>query len=709
MKKLFYLMLIAVFTLVNTACEKDFLEVESPSSVDEDFVFGSPSEATKVLSGFYDTWYDLDKRLHYVTEATGSDSEYHPETFAGQTARHIPEGLFPSEGSINDGDATGTWNDCFLLVNRANIMIEALEEKPEVQAALAAGVPSQWSQIYGEAVCHRANAYRLVVRYFGDVPYYDYAIKTRSQSDTLKWSSRDVVYEKSIAAVQKVIPLMYRLGSGGIQAERFSGTYADHLVARMAFDAGGFQTRRTDFDYGNVSFEQWGVDNATWQAKYVRRTDWKDFMAIAKTHYLNVVNNPGTLKLIETDERGPKFNNPFQRNWQYQMDLEVSPESIYESGYSQGNNSDFPYSFGRGSGGGGSNAYPCKAYGQGRLHVTYAYGDFDKDDKRRDVTVVFTANSGAASEILTDFSPGSREKGSFTMNKLDESRMKVPYTAAQRRSGINWQQERMGIDMLMLAYVSAVLGDEATARTYFKKVRSRAFSAANQAIKVEAYVNAMSGDALIEGIQQELKLETGGEGKRRWDMTLMGIMPKKIVELRQKQRAMVAGLKANGYYTFANGLTISDTIWTKKVDIKAFAALHGTTSNLLTTQSPENITTADPMYPVLVPGWRGTSDTFASYIATLPSNKVHLAIRGLFEYIAPGSPTALALEADGYVKTPWAVNIRANESQYTEDIFKGYPDDFYTSGQPPRYVRAVPFETLQTSPTFTQGYGHASE
>ncbi|HBT08971.1 MAG TPA: RagB/SusD family nutrient uptake outer membrane protein, partial [Leeuwenhoekiella sp.] len=232
------------------------------------------------------------------------------------------------------------------------------------------------------------------------------------------------------------------------------GTYADAVIGRMAFDAAGYQLRRTDFDYGSVTFDQIGVENGTWQAKYVRRSDWQRYMELAKTHYLNVVNNPGSARLIENDDRGEGYNNPFQRNFQYLMDLEVSPESIYESGYTRGFNSDFPYSFGRPSGGGGSNAYPTKNYGQARIYASFYYGDFVPEDKRRDVTACVTANSGAASERLIDFSPGSREKGGLALNKLDEARFADPYIAAQRRSGCNWQQLRMADVMLDLAYAS---------------------------------------------------------------------------------------------------------------------------------------------------------------------------------------------------------------------------------------------------------------
>ncbi|MEN3323251.1 RagB/SusD family nutrient uptake outer membrane protein [Mariniflexile soesokkakense] len=705
MKKLFYFILTAC-VLMNISCEKDFLDVQAPSSVDDNFVFGTPEEATKVLAGMYDIWHDLDKNLYYDVVSVGSDSEHHPEPYSAQ-ARHIPMGLFPVPYDINDGNALNTWNEGYEIINRANIMMRALESNPEYQKAVTSGTANAWTQLYGEALCHRATNYKLLIMYFGDVPYFDYPITSTAQTDTLGFTVRDKVYDGEIAALKKAAPLMYRLG-GNLTAERFSGNYADYLTGRLAFDAAGYQLRRTDFDYGNITFDQWGQENSTWKAKYVRNTNWQSYMQTAKEYFLKVVNNPGSAYLIETDTRGAKFDNPFQLNFQKLLDLEVSPESLFEAGYTRTQNSDWPYSWGRPSGGAGSNDHPNKCYGQGRINPYYIFGDFDPADKRRDVTACFTGNTGKAGEILMSFARGNREKGGLASNKFDESRMNDPYIPRQRQSGVNWQQVRLGEVMLDLAYAAAATGDEATAKTYFKKVRARAFSAANQATKVTAYVDGMSGQTLLNGIEQELKLETGGEGKRRWDTILFGTFPKHIQEMRNNMRAMIAGLETNGYYTFPNGVQISSFVFTKNLKIKDVDP----GLDLLTYQTPAGLTESDSKYPVLVPGWRGTNNGWADYLATLSPalQKNHIAIKGMFRYIDPASAEGLALLADGYVKAPWGSNLVANKVEYTDDFFLGYPDGSFAAGVPPRYIMPLSYSTLSTSNgNLTQGYGHASE
>jgi starch-binding outer membrane protein, SusD/RagB family len=698
MKKIFYIMF-GVVMLANASCKKSFLDVQSPSSVDEDFVFTSPGETFKVMAGCYNIWRGASNGLFYDVDVVGSDAETHPESYDAQT-RHIPEGLYATEISINYSNSVDNWANMYRVANRANIIMEAIGQKEEYKSAVTAGTSSEWTQLYGEAAVFRAFAYLNLIRYFGDVPYFQKTIRTAKEVDSARLTSRDVIYDGEIENLRKVEPLMYRLGEGGINAERFSRTFAQGLIGKMALYAGGYSLRRTDFDYGNVQFNQLGTE--MWKSKYVRRADYKKYYEIAKTYLKTCIEVPGSAYLIVTDPRGAGFGNPFQLNFQYNMNLVVSPESLFEIGETQGQFSERPYAFGRPSGGGGANAYPCKAYGQSRMHASFYYGDFDPKDLRRDVTVTVTANSGTASEKIIDFAPGSREKGGLSNNKWDESRMQNPWIAAQRASGVNWPQMRMADVILMLAEADAELGDEASAKAELKKVRARAFAAADQTEKVDNYINPLSGEALKEAIQQERKLEFAGEGLRRDDLIRTGKLPAKVKALRDAQKAMVADLKAKGYHTFPNGNTISNYIYVKKVNVASLGM-----TKMLTTQC--TVPETDPTYPVRFPSWRGNSDLWTS-IGTAASGDRNLAIQGLFNYINPNGVEAAALVAQGYVKTAWGANIVAYEDQFTNNIFKGYTDAHYGSGFPPRYLFPLSSETISKSNgLITNGYGFSQQ
>jgi hypothetical protein len=567
MKKYIYILLgVFLLTIGTTSCGEDFLEVSSPSQVDEDFVFSTPDEAYKVLMGCYEIFrgrsYVHSNGLFYDLIIGGSDSECHPESYSAQQ-RHVPEGLYAVEDfSIDFSNFQRAWRYCYQMANRLAIVIAQIETKPAFQAAWDAQEVSEWTQLYGEAVALRAIAYHELIRFFGDIPYFDIPIYTQDQSD-VGCTSRFVIYDDLLDDLKRVEPFMYRLGEAGVNAERITGTFVQGLIGRIALYAGGYQLYRTDFDYGITLERHPNINGEKWNAIYARHPQYLDYYRIAE-QYLGECVSEGKATLITTDERG--YGNPFQRNFQYMMDLQVSPESLFEIAETQGFQTERPYAFGRPSKGGGSNNFPCKAYGQSRIYASFYYGDFDPLDLRRDASVTVTCNQHPCTEVLLLFDPGSQNKGGLANNKWDESRMSNPYTTRQRQSGINTCYMRMADVILMLAEVYAELGKEGPAKTELSKVRARAFPATAKATKVDAYIAALSGDALKEAIAQERKLEFAGEGLRRYDLIRTGKLPEKIVDLRKAQGAMINGLKTNGYYTFANGNTISAYIYTKPVN-----------------------------------------------------------------------------------------------------------------------------------------------
>ncbi len=60
-----------------------------------------------------------------------------------------------------------------------------------------------------------------------------------------------------------------------------------------------------------------------------------------------------------------------------------------------------------------------------------------------------------------------------------------------------------------------------------------------------------------------------------------------------------------------------------------------------------------------------------------------------------------ALEADGYKKTDWAINIVKNKEQYSTLIYNGYEE-----GQPPVYMLMMGGNIIKNSNgAFHNGYG----
>lgn len=714
MKKIFYSAL-CVAALATTSCS-EFLETSSPSVVDGDFVFSNMTTARAAMDGTYEAFRDAIQNdlfgdgFYYAMDVTGSDIERHPESYTAQLPRHEPECFYVNGTVTGSYVATGYQKESpsngyarsFNTISKANAVISAMEAMPGFEEQIAAGQPTDILNLYGEAIAIRATCYRELIKYYGDVPYNDTFGEPAGGL-----VGRDSIFEACLADLQRVEPIMYRLGEKGTDASQITRTYVQGLIGRMALEAGGYHTRRSDITYhdidGNViSFEQKGKVNASADnAVYNRRTDYKKFYEIAKTYFGKVLENPGTAKFHLTDPRkneaARQYNNPYQYFFEQMHETKaetLADESIYEIVMTMGSGNDArPYSFGRPSAGGSklkANAgMPCKNYGQGRINPAFYYGMFDPNDMRRDVSIAVTGSKGDGSEKLLPLKPGSQSNGGgLSLNKWDENRQDMPYSG-QRKSGINAPYMRMAEVYLGYAEACAVTGDEATAKQYLKIVRERSFPAGKA--NTDAFIASRA--SLVEAIIDERGFEYAGEGDRRYTLIRSGFIGEKIKAVKELTKAMIEGLKANGYYEFENGNVISDYVYTKLVDGNAVLGYR------LTAQASE-AQLADPAKKELVyPSWRGQHDNWESVCAAggftyTGATKTNLAIQGLFEKV-----DGAALEAAGYTKEEWGKALVANEEDYYNKYFNGY--DFVTA---PVYTWPFTPNVVATG-GFLNGYG----
>lgn len=726
MKKIIYTILVSIAaSFAVSSCSNEYLNTSSPSVVDANFVFSNDVTARAAMYGVYEAWRSICQSdvfgdgLYYALDVAGSDIERHPEPFANQPGRHWAECLY------QNGTYTGTYGllsyqkeqnaytglyDC---ISKANAVITAMENSEGYAEWSKSDTPSKLSQLYGEAICARSSCYRELVKYYGDVPF-----ATVAGVAAKGLAPRDSIYECVISDLERVIPLMYRVGeTGEMQKNIFSRTFAEGMIGRICLDAAGYQTRRADLgsDFykdgkGSVlSFETLGTPNANaGNAVYGRRSDWKSFVAKAKLYFKAVIDNQGSAVWHDTDPRstskaGQEFGNPYQYFFQQMNDLEYADESIYEYAMTQGKTNDArPYSYGRPSSGGGSNRFPCKNYGQGRENPAFYWGVFDPQDMRRDVSICITGSKGDGSEVLLPFAPGSKTAGGgLSLNKWDENRMAQPYCLSQRKSGINGPYMRLAEIYLGYAEACAANGDDGDAKTYLAKVRERSFPKGQA--NTDAFITSCG--SVYKAVIQERGFEFAGEGDRRWTLIRSGLLPEAIKSIKTLTAKMIDGLSADGYYTFANGNTISNYIWTMTVNGKAI------TGHRLTTQTPEGLDKTSDEYATLFPGWRGQNDDWeaagqaigvnesniAKYLTA--GDKTNLAVQGIFNYIAPDSAEAKALEARGYKKTAYASNIVKYAAEYLDYLFYDYD---YTSA--PIYL--MPYTpNIITTGGFTNGYG----
>ncbi len=710
-KKIYSLICVAGL-LTATSCS-DYLTTSSPSEMNGDYVFSNSASTRSAMDGAYEQWRDCAQNkvfgdgLFYAADITGSDIERHPEPFSNQLGRHHPEGLYQNGTFASSYDLLSyqkendAYASLYKVIAKANTVLNMMEATPDFDDVVTdATKPTAKSQLYGEAIALRATAYRELIKNFGDVPYND---TFGSQAGGLV--SRDSIYDICIQQLIKVEPLMYAVGSipavEPTKKNYFSRTYVQGLIGRMALEAGGYQTRRTDLgaDFykdgkGNVlTFEKKGTDHN--QATYTRRSDWKDLYKIAQTYYKAGIDSPGTAELHFTDPRstdsGRSYDNPYQYFFEqmHMADAYYADESVYEYPMQQGDGNDGrPYSFGRPSSGGGSNAYPCKSYGQGRINPAFYYGLFSPNDKRRDVSVCVTGSTGKGVEKLIPFTPNSKaEGGGLTLNKWDENRQTNPWVTKQRLSGINGPYMRIAEFYLGYAEACAALGEDGPARQYLKIIRERSFPAGKA--NTDAFISSCG--SMLRAVIEERGFEFAGEGDRRWTLIRSGFLPDAIKRVKEMTRAMLDDLASKGYHEFENGNVISSYVWTKLVDAKS------TYGHRLTAQCPEGMEDD----PVLYPGWRGQNDSWEqkglNYGTSTPAT--NLAIKGLFKHIEPGSAEAKALEDDGYTMQKWGADLVANDDEFYKYLFYDYD---YVSA--PIYL--WPFTpNIMAAGGFTNGYG----
>src|SRR5574344_77684 len=677
MKKILYAFFALAGCVLLTQCKSsDFLSVSSPANTDDTFVTSTVSETFKTLTWCYGTYRGVAGGGNYNWNDPCTDAEYYPEYNSGNGRCGY---LRPKETTVNNGSSQ--FNSLYSILARCSRIANILKQKEEYTSAIAAGKTNDWTQLYGEAMTFYCYCYYELIRHFGDVPY---GLENTVVNNGYSLASRVDVYDKLIAILKEVEPNMYDLGSGGITAERMSRTFANLLIGEIDLNAGGYQTIRTDVAglYGDVKFDTKYTGEGY---SYARRTDWQKYYQDAQTYLRRTLNErKGSLKFLTVDDRS-YANNPYQRSLQYVMDMAVSPESIFEVGNLAPNQSERPYSQGRPSDGGNSNGAPCKVFGGIRVIPSFYYEGFEDGDKRWDASAVVTGSDGKGNEKLVSLTSGSKTKGGIAINKWDINKMASPYTVKPRNSGMNYLMRRISNAMLLLAEADAQLGENTEALSLLNQIRDRAFGdAAHRLI-------GLSGDTLIEAVSMEVKREFLGEGDIKLNELRNGTFTTKAHAVRTELKTVIAGLEANGYYTFPNGRTISNYIYTKSI-------------------ARDNPLTYDAVAgdPVLSPGWRGVYDytKIAAVASVVSGTKHNLAIMGLFNYIDPDSIEGKALVAAGYSKVPWGIEMVNQKDQlYDYNILSGID-----LTDVPLHYHPLPLETLQQSKgQITNGYGLPQE
>lgn len=169
--------------------------------------------------------------------------------------------------------------------------------------------------------------------------------------------------------------------------------------------------------------------------------------------------------------------------------------------------------------------------------VPTLYYEYDQGDERRDINCVPYKWNGDG-YTLDNLGTGQAHPG-FNFGKYDYERMNRVVNSND--DGVNLPVIRYADILLMAAEIANELGDLASAKKYLTMVRQRAFSQADCAEHVTAYINSINGkDAMLRAIQKERLLEFPGEMLRKQDLIRWNILGREVKATAIKMKQLKA-------------------------------------------------------------------------------------------------------------------------------------------------------------------------
>ena len=348
-------LIIGLATLTLISCN-DFLDVDSPSSYNEDFVFSQETEISRALNGVYASILVGDLYGSAYQKTFNLNSDVDMQMYTGNVATHNSYARFDCDDQ--GGEIDKYWRASYKAIEDANRFIRGVETGPLYNEENTAVM-----QMLGEAKCLRAMVYHDLVVMFGDVPFTFLPASQLGDNYVIPVMNREEIQNKLIEDLQDIAPKMS--SSTTTTVERASKEFAWALIARIALTAGGYSLHP---DKNNAN--SYGVMK--------RPEDYQKYYQIVK-EYTSLVIASGTHSV------GTSYQDIFTKESNFEIiakgdpifEIPFAKESTGNTGYSQGPTSTV--NEGKTL---GKNVWG-ESKGDIRLSAFYRYS-FDENDKRRD-------------------------------------------------------------------------------------------------------------------------------------------------------------------------------------------------------------------------------------------------------------------------------------------------------------------------------------
>lgn len=480
----------AAALLFTAACEK-YLEVENPSNLTQDAVFGSVSYTNSAITGVYNRLMGDDgygSRLAIIYPQSADDFKT-SGSYSALDRRGISEyGVAPQNTELNN-----PFRQLFEGIERANICIkfiplsEPYNNGTETEKA-------QMRKFLGEALALRAWFFHEAIRNWGDVPAS--FIPSADQPDLyMEKMDRDEIYDQVLADLEEAIAFLPWQTESNDPSTRITKAAAKGIRARIALARGGYSLRRDS-------------------RQMERRSDYQQYYQIARQECLDV---------IERGDNG--LNTSFEdvfKSLHGQASLDAAREMVFRVGAYGGNSrTDSKLGYANGL---RQNTSSSWGYANGGVRAipTYFY-EFGLGDTRRDVTLgLFELTAQDDKQVVTSINMTDAKFRKYWTNIHDQS----------QTLGIDWPLLRYADILLLFAEADNELNDGPTTQAIqaLKDVRMRAYDGD------EANIGTIPADkqGFFDAIVKERLLEFGGEGIRKYDLLRWNLLEIVLNDTRDK-------------------------------------------------------------------------------------------------------------------------------------------------------------------------------
>ncbi|KAA5828231.1 RagB/SusD family nutrient uptake outer membrane protein [Algibacter amylolyticus] len=599
--KIKYLLAVVTVMLI-ASCDKDFLEPESISTFDLDYIYSNVDDARSGVNAIYRSFNEDAFRSRLSNNMAGcTDIEigYHNDEFDNGRRE-----IWNLNAQSSNNDLNIVWIHAYRAIRDANIAIEGITNSGNLEASDVV-VRNTFNQLLGEAYTIRAYWYSMLTFYFGDVPYTTEAPVAGANFFFPK-TNRNVILASEIQALIDVETNMKWADELSNGVEQVNREYTLGMIARLALQRGGYYLTP------NLSM--------------VRDADYLDYYEIAKEYSEKLIDLkdrelPSDYKQIFLNQN--IFLSPLNQEILFEVPFAVGGGDVgWNIGIKVDGGNDAKHEYGS------SNNFMA-------MPATY-YMSFNSKDKRRDVTCgLFTVT---VEDTLAHVGVDNISQGKWNRRLLPTP----PGRQSAKGTGINWPMMRYADVLLMFAEAENELnGPTIEAQNAFKRVRQRAFDPADWSTEVDNYLAQVSSSkqSFFDAIVDERAWEFGGEMIRKYELIRWNLYSEKAKET-------VEGLKKLADEAFAGTGTGPDYMYWKTDENGEFVVLNPDTKLLA---APDDSWIREPF----LIGLHDDTTTYSEFIINDYNNYYNGPKAGVARYIFPIPVTAIdnsqgTLSNDGY-------------------------------------------------------------